>query len=83
MQKVQLARTMVQIARKKQKKHKKKAQSPNPTDWHPSHTDPDQTWCLRGVGLIRINTNLDLMVDRAQDAGRFEPDPVQTLIYKG
>jgi len=75
MQQVQLASIAVQIARKG-KKHKKMAQNPNPADWYPSHTDPDQTWCLRGVRWIRINTNLDLKVDKAQDMGRFEPDPV-------
>ncbi len=82
MQQVQLASIAVQIARKN-KKHKKMAQSPNPADWYPSHTDPDQTWCLRGVRWIRISTNLDLKVDKAQDTGRFEPDPAQTLTYKG
>jgi len=68
---------------KQEQKRKKMAQSPNPTGWHPSYTDPDQTGCLRGVRLIRINSNLDLKVAKAQDMGRFEPDPVQTLAYKG
>jgi len=51
-----LVRTGVQITRKRganskkeQKTQEKKAQNPDPADWYPSHTDPDQIWCLRGV----------------------------------
>ena len=78
-QQVQLASIMVQIAMKLKKKIKKR---PKPTfnGRYPSHTDPDQTRCFRSVGLIRINTNLDLKVDNILGMGRFEPDPVQALI---